>query len=93
MYITYWSDLRTEKDYFDKTELEKEIAESEPDMESLCVALEELYFDEVVNELKRLNSPLYEKLVERAKELIWRDSIVEAKEYVFDDEYENEDDE
>lgn len=93
MTVTYWHDLRTDKEYYDKAELEKEIAENEPDMESLCAALDELYFDEVVNELKRLNSPLYDKLVVRAKELIMRDSIVEAKEFVYDDDYEDEDDE
>jgi hypothetical protein len=53
----------------------------------------ELYFDEVVNELKRLNSPLYDRLVVRAKELIWQDSIVQAEKEVYCDEYEDEDDE
>lgn len=91
MYVTFWCDLRTDKEYFDKAELEKEIAENEPDMESLCAALDELYYDEVVNELKRLNSPLYDKLVVRAKELIMQDSIVEVTEFVYDDDYEDED--
>lgn len=90
MYVTYWSDLRTEKEYFDRAKLEKEIAENEPDMESLCTALDELYLDEVVKELKRLNSPLYNKLVVRAKELIMQYSIVEVKEYVYDDDYEDD---
>ena len=93
MYVTYWCDLRTEKEYFDREELEKEIAKNEPDMESLGAAFDELYLDEVINELKRLGSPLYDKLVVRAKELIMRDSIVEAKEYIYDNEYEEEDDE
>lgn len=93
MYVTYWCDLRTEKEYFDRAELEKEIAESEPDMESLGAALDELHSDEVINELKRLGSPLYDKLVVRAKELIMQDSIVEAKEFIYDDDYEDEDDE
>lgn len=92
MYVTYWCDLRTEKEYFDRAELEKEIAESEPDMESLGAALDELYSDEVINELKRLDSPLYDRLVVRAKELIMQD-IVEAKEFICDDDYEDEDDE
>ena len=93
MYATYWCDLRTEKEYFDRAELEKEIAESEPDMESLGAALDELYSDEVINELKRLGSPLYDKLVVRAKELIMQDSIVETTEYIYDDDYEDEGDE
>ena len=93
MYVTYWCDLRTEKEYFDRAELEKEIAENEPDMESLGAAFEELYSDEVINELKRLHSPLYDRLVVRAKELIMQDSIVEAKEFIYDDGYEDEDDE
>lgn len=93
MYVTYWCDLRTEKEYFDRAELEKEIAESEPDMESLGAALDELYLDEVINELKRLGSPLYDGLVVRAKELIMQNSIVEAKEFIYDDDYEDEDDE
>lgn len=92
MYVTYWCDLRTEKEYFDRAELEKEIAESEPDMESLGAALDELYSDEIINELKRLGSPLYDRLVVRAKELIMQD-IVEAKEFICDDDYEDEDDE
>ena len=93
MYVTYWYDLRTDKEYFDRAELEKEIAENEPDMESLGVALDELYLDEVIKELRRLNSPLYDKLVVRAKELIMQDSIVETQEYIYDDDYEDEDDE
>lgn len=93
MYITYWYDLRTEKEYYDRVELEKEIAESEPDMESLGAALDELYSDEVINELKRLGSPLYDRLVVRAKELIMQDTIVEVKEFIYDDDYEDEDDE
>jgi hypothetical protein len=93
MYVIYWCDLRTEKEYFDKAELEKEIAESEPDMESLGAALDEVYSDEVINELRRLGSPLYDRLVVRAKELIMQDSIVEAKEFIYDDDYEDEDDE
>ena len=93
MYVTYWCDLRTEKEYFDRAELEKEIAESEPDMESLGAALDEVYTDEVINELKRLGSPLYDRLAARAKELIMQDSIVEAKEFIYDEDYEDEDDE
>ena len=93
MYVTYWCDLRTNKEYFDKAELEKEITESEPDMESLGAAFDELYSEEIINELKRLNSPLYDELVMLARELIMRDSIVEAKEFVYDDDYEGEDDE
>lgn len=86
MYVTYWCDLRTEKEYFDRAELEKEIAENEPDMESLGAALDELYSDEVINELKRLGSPLYDRLVARAKELIMQDSVVEAREFICEDE-------
>ena len=93
MYVTYWCDLRTEKEYFDRAELEKEIAESEPDMESLGAALDEVYTDEVINELKRLGSPLYDRLAARAKELIMQDSIVEAKDFIYDEDYEDEDDE
>ena len=93
MYVTYWCDLRTEKEYFDRAELEKEIAESEPDMESLGAALDEVYTDEVINELKRLGSPLYDRLIARAKVLIMQDSIVEAKEFIYDEDYEDEDDE
>ena len=93
MYVTYWCDLRTEKEYFHRAELEKEIAESEPDMESLSAALDELYLDEVINEFKRLGSPLYDRLVARAKELIMQNSIIEAKEFIYDDDYEDEDDE
>jgi hypothetical protein len=93
MYVTYWCDLRTDREYFDRAELEKEITENEPDMESLCAALDELYYDEIVNELKRLGSPLYDKLVVRAKELIMQDSIVETTEYIYDNDYEDEGDE
>ena len=70
MYVTYWCDLGPN--------ILMERKESEPDMESLC---DELYFDEVVNELKRLNSPLMISWLS-VKELIMRNSIGRKRIYL-----------
>lgn len=74
-----WIDIITGQEWCDKEKARKAVQETMPNMETIGAALEEVYQSEVIQELQRLDSPLYHRLVERAKELRWQHEIVEEE--------------
>lgn len=86
----YWVDLMTEKEYWSKEEVREEVFNTTPDMELLGTILDKMEVEEVINELSRLNSPLYHKIVDMAKQLRWQEEIIECEEIEY---WEEEDDE
>lgn len=78
--MKFWADLVTGKEYFTQEEVYNEIFNTIPDMEAMGAALEEFYEDEIIKELERLKSPLYYKILKRARDLRLKDEIIEIEE-------------
>lgn len=89
----YWVDLMTEKEYWSEEEVRAEVFGTVPDMELLGTILNKMEVEEVIQELFRLNSPLYYKIVDMAKQLRWKEEIIECEENIDYYEEDEEDDE
>ena len=89
----YWVDLMTEKEYWSEEEVRAEVFGTVPDMELLGTILNKMEVEEVIQELFRLNSPLYYKIVDMAKQLRWKEVIIECEETIDYYEEDEEDDE